>query len=178
METFTALRPMVDNPSFRGDRQKLLAELDMGEIDEPLRDIVAACTKITCCFTLQCCWGHFVFGSRKDPRTLDPLPPFPDTAMVEYRIAYLALCVENNSAGRGLLRDLSSIPDLDPEYIQLGCARWFWERQVNSYALQVEPVRHQDLDSVMLSHEEALHIQKIRDVAFERLREILQKRAP
>lgn len=179
METFTAFRPLADNPSFSEDRQRCLAGLDMDGIDEPFRDIIAACTKITCCFTLQCCWGHFLLGDHKDdPRTLHPLSPFPGTAMVEYRLAYLALCVENCGAGRGLLDELRRIPELDPDYIQFGCAMWFWERQVNTYALQVEPVRHQMLDTVMLSHEEGLHVQMVRDLAFEQLREILQKRVP
>ncbi len=43
---------------------------------------------------------------------------------------------------RDSFHDLRQIPAIDPEYIQFGCAEWFWEAQVNSYALQVEPMRH------------------------------------
>ncbi len=176
METFTALKPLAHHPSFAKDRSRTLAELDLEAIDAPLRDIIHDFTLIPCCFTLQCCWGHFLTDSSQDPHTLEPLPRHPLTGSVEYRLAYLALCVENSAPGRALMGDLGRIVSLDPGYVQFGCAWWFWERQVNSYALQVEPARHADQDSVVLPCHEALHVQDVRDRVFAAVREILRYR--
>ena len=38
-----------------------------------------------------------------------------------------------------LFNALKEITIIDPENVQFCCAEWFWKRQVNSYALQVEP---------------------------------------
>ena len=64
---------------------------------------------------------------------------------------------------------------MDPENVQFCCADWFWKRQVNSYALQVEPDRFKYNDEAILDHKEALHIEKIRDVFFQRLYELFEK---
>lgn len=176
METFTSLKPLVDHPSFHEDRRRSLASLDMNEIDEPIRDIIDAFASMTCCFTLQCCWGHFLTDRSRDPHTLEPLAVFPVAGTVEYRIAYLALCIENSDAGRRLMEDLRRIVSLDPEYIQFGSVWWFWDSQINSYALQVEPIRHVDRDSVILPYDEALHVQGVRDRVFLAAREILRHR--
>jgi hypothetical protein len=53
---------------------------------------------------------------------------------------------------------------------QFGSANWFWERWVNSYALQVEPVAHRLQDEVILEPAEALHTQRARDLFFRELR--------
>jgi hypothetical protein len=55
------------------------------------------------------------------------------------------------------------------------CAEWFWKRQVNSYALQVEPDRFKFEDKAILDYKEALRIEKIRNEFFVRLKELLQK---
>ncbi len=174
METFTGAKPLVDHPSFHEDRRRSIAGLVMNEIDAPIKDIIDAFTTMTCCFTLQCCWGHFIVTRTQDPHTLEPLAAFPVTGTVEYRIAYLALCIENSTTGRRLMEDLGRIVSLDPEYIQFGSAWWFWDSQINSYALQVEPIRHADKDSVVLPYEEALHVQDVRDRVFLAVREIQQ----
>lgn len=176
METFTGAKPLVDHPSFLEDRRKSIAGLVLNGIDAPLRDLIDAFSRMTCCFTLQCCWGHFLTPRSQDPHTLEPLAAFPVAGTVEYRIAYLALCIENSDAGRRLMEDLGRIVSLDHEYIQFGSAWWFWERQINSYALQVEPIRHADQDSVILPYEEALHVQGVRDRVFPAVREILRYR--
>ena len=175
METFTNLKPLVDHSSFHEDRRRSIAGLAMNEIDAPIRDIVDAFTKMTCCFTLQCCWGHFLTDRSQDPHTLEPLAALSLAETVEYRIAYLALCIENSDAGRRLMEDLGRTVFLDPEYIQFGSAWWFWDRQINSYALQVEPIRHADQDSVTVPYEEALHVQGVRDLEFAAVREILRR---
>ncbi|HPI92690.1 MAG TPA: hypothetical protein PK350_06125 [Deltaproteobacteria bacterium] len=153
-----------------------MASLDMSEIDEPIRDIIDAFGTMTCCFTLQSCWGHFLTSRSQDPLTLEPLAASPSVRTVEYRIAYLALCIENSDAGTELMEDLGRIVSLDPDYIQFGSAWWFWDRQINSYALQVEPIRHADQDSVTVPYEEALHVQGVRDKVFASVREILRYR--
>jgi len=77
--------------------------------------------------------------------------------------------------GRGLIEALNEITAIDPENIQFCCAEWFWKRQVNSYALQIEPDRFKCKDRAILDYREALHIEKIRNEFFVQLQELLQK---
>jgi hypothetical protein len=73
-----------------------------------------------------------------------------------------------------LLDALKGIADIDPENIQFCCAEWFWERQLNSYVLQVEPDRFKFEDKVILDYQEALKIEKVRNEFFVQLQELLQ----
>ncbi len=73
-----------------------------------------------------------------------------------------------------MFQQLKDIPSIDPEYVQFGCAEWFWERHVNSYALQVEPIRHMTKDRLSVDYREALHIEKIRDKFFTNLKRLVQ----
>ena len=93
------------------------------------------------CFTLQNCYGHFVYNGQKDTHNLDPLPAQDIITEVEYRSACIAFCIENSALGRGLFDALKGTTAIDPENVQFFCAEWFWEKQINSYALQVEPNR-------------------------------------
>jgi hypothetical protein len=95
---------------------------------------------------------------------------------VEYRIAYLALCIEDSQQGRSLFQDLSEIASKNPEYIQFGSADWFWDRQVNSFAIQVEPARFMFQDRGVVDYQEAIVIQKVRDGFFKALRALLMAR--
>ena len=70
---------------------------------------------------------------------------------------------------------LSNIKLADPENIQFCSAEWFWKRQVNSYALQVQPDRFKDKDRAFLDYKEALHIEKVRNTFFVQLQELLQQ---
>ena len=63
---------------------------------------------------------------------------------------------------------MKEITGMDPQNIQVCCADWFWERQVNSFALQVEPDRFKTKDRVMLDYSEALYIEKVRNAFFAR----------
>jgi hypothetical protein len=92
---------------------------------------------------------------------------------IDYRIAYLALCLANNQSGQALFDALAEIPSLDPDYIQFGRADWFWERHLNSYALQVEPVRLMYKDHGNVDFEEALHLEKVRGLFFAEIRSLL-----
>jgi hypothetical protein len=175
LETFTEPKALVVNPHYQDQRQKSLAGLHDDMIDKPIIELIKAFNKLPYCFTLQCCYGHFLYGGQNDPHNLEPLPLTDTIARVEYRIAYIALCIESNDLGRLLFDALKGITDIDPENIQFCCAEWFWERQVNSYALQVEPARYKFEDKAILNYQEAMKIEKIRNEFFVQLKELLRK---
>lgn len=170
METLTELKDFVSNPGYWQQRQQSLGELDITTIDPPIVDIVRDLGRLPYCFTLQSCFGHFLHACQDDPRNTERLPLSAITADIEYRIAYLALCIEESDPGRALLDDLGQMAAIDPQYIQFGCAEWFWERQVNSYVLQVEPTRFKAQDRAVVAHREALHTESVRDLFFAEIR--------
>jgi hypothetical protein len=173
LETFTEPKELVENPHYQVQRQKSLCDLTDDMIDGPIIDLINGFNKFPYCFTLQSCYGHFVYNGQKDSHNLEPLPVKDTIANVEYRIAYIAFCIENSLLGRALFNALSKITAMDPENVQFCCADWFWKRQVNSYALQVEPDRFKRKDTAILDYTEALHIEKIRNEFFIRLYELL-----
>lgn len=175
METFTELRDLVDNPHYHEQRQRSLLNLDINTIDVPIAEMVSFFTKLPYCFTLQSCYGHFLHTGQKDKHDIEPLPVSNSITTIEYRIAYVAICIENSGLGINLLQGLERIPTIDPEYIQFGCAEWFWTRQVNTYALQVEPKRYMTKDTVFVDYYEALHIEKVRNQFFVQLNKLIQK---
>jgi hypothetical protein len=69
---------------------------------------------------------------------------------------------------------LEGVPLVAPGYIQFGSPQWFWERQVNSYALQVEPDMLKDKDVATIGYQEALRVQDVRDLFFQRITEVVQ----
>ena len=93
-------------------------------------------------------------------------------ALSSYRIAYIALCLENTTSGRAFREALEQIRLIDPENLQFGSPGWFWERYPNSYVLQLEPRRFIDKDAVTVGYFEARQIQKIRDRFFAALAEL------
>lgn len=177
VETFTQPRPFVDNPGFEKQKVRTLKSLDLSDLDPPVVDIVVNFNKLDYCYTLQICYGHFVYSGQPDIHNLDPLPSEPFSGEIDYRIAYLALCLADNHAGRALFDALAKIPHLDPDNIQFGSADWFWERHLNSYALQVEPARLMYRDHGTVSYSEALHLERVRGLFFAEVHELLQKRA-
>ena len=176
METFTGLRDFVENPHYLEQRQKSLRSLDMSTIDAPIIEIIEGFTKLSYCFTLQSCFGHFVYKNQKDEKNTEPLPVLENIPDVEYRIAYVALCLEDSDAGKQLFNELSRVPVIGPDTIQFGCAEWFWKDHVNSYALQVEPERHKTKDRCSVSYQEALHIEKARNEFFAEIKRIITRR--
>lgn len=176
METFTALKDFVANPHYLEQRQKSLRSLDMSTIDAPLIEIVKGFAKLSYCFTLQSCFGHFLYKNQQDEKNTEPLPVSEKIKNVEYRIAYIAFCLEDSDAGRQLFSELSQVPAIGPDNIQFGCAEWFWKDYLNSYALQVEPERYKTKDRCSVSYQEALHIEKIRNEFFAGIGRIVQKR--
>ena len=174
METFTEPRQFVENPRYFKDRHDTLAALDLRTIDKPIRDIIDGFAALPYCFTLQSCYGHFLSAPEQDPHSLDPVPT-QKTGFIRYRLAYIAFCIDNSPAGRDLYDALAQIPAIDPDYVQFGSAEWFWERYVNSYALQLEPARYKRRDEVILEHVEALHVQQSRGLFFSKLRDLLER---
>ncbi|MFC1530808.1 hypothetical protein ACFL5T_00975 [Gemmatimonadota bacterium] len=172
MKTFARPRQLVDNPQYERDRELMLASLGLETIDEPMRELVAGFAKLPYCFTLQSCYGHFVHALQPQPDNLNPLPAH-DVGPIKYRVAYLALCLENSIEGRRLRSALGHIPAIDPEYVQFGSPEWFWNRHLNSYALQVEPTRFLDRDVVMIEYNEALRVEQVRHLFFAQLSTLL-----
>ena len=175
MKTFTEAKPFVENPRYQEKREEALSRLNFHIIDAPIVDIIEGYATIPHCFSLQSCYGHFVHKGQKNPKNIEPLSNYNEGSKVEYRIAYMAFCIQNNDSGRKLYHDLEAITKIDTDYIQFGSANWFWQRNVNSYVLQVEPDRHKTEDSVFVGIDEALHLEKVRDQMFEALRRILQE---
>ena len=173
METFAPPRRLVDHPLFEADRKRALKKLDIDEVDAPIRDIVEGFSRLPCCFTLQSCFGHFVHSEATAPDNLEPLPP-NGVGIVTYRIAYVALCLQNSASGNRLFSTLAEVPSIAPAFIQFGSPVWFWERQVNAFALQVEPSRFKDQDQATIDHAEALQVQKVRDQFFTRLDDLVK----
>ena len=174
METFAKPGQLIDDPQFDAERKRVLKKLTLGEIDAPIRGVVAGFMKLPCCFTLQSCFGHFVHGEAPSIDNLRPLPEH-DVGVITYRIAYIVLCIKNSVSGKQLYSALANVPSIDPEHIQFGSPRWFWERQINWFALQVEPSRFAFQDQADIDHAEALHVQKVRNRFFSSLGDLIQE---
>ena len=172
METFSNAREFVDHPGYLRDRKKALSGFRPGDIDEPIRDIVRDFAKLPHCFTLQCCFGHFLWEGQPDMHNLEVLP-LQYQGMIRYRIAYLALCIERWERGAYLRERLAAICGIDEAYVQFGSPDWFWQQYPNSYALQIEPRRCMFQDEALLEFSEALHVQSVRDIFFQRVRNML-----
>ncbi len=177
METFADPKALVKNPLYRDQRLISLERLNDMAIDPPIARLIHGFNQLPYCFTLQSCYGHFVYNGRRDPHNLEPLPFTHTIDRVEYRIAYIAFCIDYSESGKIFLDALKAMEKVDPENIQFCCAEWFWQRQVNSYALQVEPDRFKFKDRAILPYQEALKIEKIRNEFFVRLSNLLQKDA-
>lgn len=175
METFIEVKELSENPNYLSQREAKLGGLSDAVIDAPITDLVNGLNRLPHCFTLQSCFGHFVYKGQEMPHNLVPLPLSDPPARVEYRIAYLAVCIENSTSGRALLNALAMVPSIDPETVQWGCATWFWKRQINSYVLQVEPMRFKYSDTAMVSFEEARHIEMIRNDFYAKLFVLLER---
>ncbi|MBW2980787.1 hypothetical protein KY360_05215 [Candidatus Woesearchaeota archaeon] len=174
--TFVEAKSFVENPHYQKKKDEALHKLDYDEIDPPITDIIKGFTTIPYCFLLQSCYGHFVHEGQKDPKNVSPLSNYNEDSKIEYRIAYIAIVIENNDKGKKLYQDLEAIVKIDPENIQFGSVDWFWNKgDINSYVLQVEPDRYKAEDGAIISVDEALHLQNVRDKMFEALRKVLRK---
>ena len=175
MNTFTGIRRFQENTGFSEQREHHLQRLDLRSIDGPISALISNFARLEYCFTLQSCWGHFLWEDQRDPYAVFTLPP-GGAGDVEYRIAYLALCLDTGEKGRSLFQELEAVPATDPETVQFGCALCFWQRQANSYVLQVAPHRHRNKDRFRIDYREALHVQGVRDRFFKQLWQIVERR--
>lgn len=172
METFAEPRQLVDDPGYKSNRERMIAGLALDAIDLPIRCTMSAFAQLPQCYTIQSCYGHFLHAAQQDPHNFEPVPA-SDVGPVLYRIAYIALCVENSQDGRWLRLLLEEVPAIDPKYVQFGSPEWFWKSHPNAYALQVEPRRFMYEDVAVIAHREALHVQEVRNRFFERLKQIV-----
>ena len=175
METFAVIKELVENPLFSRQKQKALRELAVAPIDQPIIELIDDFNKLPCCFTMQCCHGHFVYPGQDNPHKIAPLPRNTNITEVEYRIAYIAFCLDNCDQGRQFLDSLRDIVAIDPDNIQLGSPTWFWNRHINSYALQVEPDRYKYRDTANISYQEALKIEAVRDEFYNKLAILIKR---
>ena len=173
METFTTARNFIDNPQFALKRHQSLKNLNLDAIDTPIVDIISNLSQLSYCYTLQCCWGHFIHEKQLKRHDVKPLSNYSEDTIVHYRLAYLALCIHPDEDGKRLYRDLRNLVQINPDYIQFGSADWFWQKHINSFAVQVEPDRFRTKDSVKIKITEALHIQEVREQMFKSIREII-----
>ena len=180
METFTHAKPFTRHPGYAADREKahreLAEEMIRGSIDTPLLPLIREWIPIHHCFTVQCCFGHFVHDLEPDTENLVPPSRYKGKIeTVRYRLAYVAVCIQNNSHGKEMFADLEDLAADNPDYIQFGSADWFWERLVNTYCIQLEPERLKNADSGVITLDEALHLETLREHFFQRLAGIVRK---
>jgi len=163
METLTKIKEIEFDPTFEKKRIKSLKKLKYKNIDKPIVGLIKQINDLPYCFTIQCCYGHFLYLNRNDSYNVEPLPKSTNIKEVEYRIAYIAVCLQYNEKGHKLFNAMKDIVKINPENIQFGCADWFWNRQVNTFVLQVEPERYKMFDKATLDYEEALIIENVRN---------------
>ena len=175
METFTALKELVQNPDYRNQKQKITRTLSKAMIDRPIRNLIVGLNALPHCFTLQCCYGHFVYEGQNDRNNLNLLPDRNNIGKIEYRIAYIAFCIQNSRPGRALVQLFKEITKINPQYVQFCCSDWFWTQCLNSYALQVEPDRFKHKDTAIINFKEARLIEKIRNEFFVHLYKVVEK---
>lgn len=173
METFTKPKSFEPYPQYPACRNDTMAALDLRTIDGPIVDIVSGFANMACCFPLQSCYGHFICDTKQDIHNIDPISPLY-AGTVKYRIAYISLCLENSRFGRLLYKSLAELTEVNPACIQFGSAEWFWNRFPNSYVLQVEPSCHRYKDEAVLDVAEARRVQTVRDMFFDKLRNVVR----
>lgn len=178
METFTKSKELVFNPHFSEQRKLTLKKLNFSEIDIPIIELIKKISMLDYCFSLQSCYGHFLYQGQNDQQNIESIPIDRSIINVDYRIAYIAICIKEINEGKTLSNYLAKIPLDEPEYIQFGCAEWFWERQINSFVLQVEPKRFMNKDRIIIDFKEALYIEKIRNSFFIKMGKIFDKLNP
>jgi hypothetical protein len=89
-------------------REESLRGLQISTIDAPIVKIIKDFVKIPYCFTLQSCYGHFIHKGQENPKNIESLSlsDFDKSSGIEYRIAYIALCIQNNDLRKQLLQNL------------------------------------------------------------------------
>jgi hypothetical protein len=171
METYIDYKPFTHNPNFKANRQATLQNLDLKLVDSPLRILIKDINRLPCIFTLQCCHGHFLKKNGKEISTLE-LSEIDE--QVQYKLAYIAICLENSRTGENIRQSLLNIPlSIDRGKIQFCSAKWFWEQWLNTYVLQVMPNKFKDRDTAPLEYPEAREIGRVRDELFLSLKDFV-----
>jgi hypothetical protein len=178
METYTGVKPLEFNPGYTIGRQKaieqLQSEIRQHHIDPPITDLLLKMSELRTCYPIQSCYGHFVHEKQKEVHNCEPLAPYAATIPeVTWRIAYIAFCIENSRGGRALCSAIRELTTIDPRNIQFGCAEWFREQAVNSYIIQVSPQRFMCQDSMVLPMNEALQVEAVRNLFYQRFNGII-----
>jgi hypothetical protein len=173
METFIKAKNFVNNPDYLANRQQILKSFDVNLIDPPIAELIQKILALPFCFTLQSCYGHFLYKGQSNPYGIETLPKSNNIKTVQYRIAYITVCIQENNKGKQLLEELNNVAQIDKKYIQFGCAGWFWKKFLNSFVLQVEPERYSTEDKIFVGHEEALHIENVRNKFFKKLSDMI-----
>lgn len=164
METSTAPKPFENYPDFQAAKKFALNSLDVTQIDDPLVSLINDLNKLPYLFTLQCCHGHFLTTDIREISDFDLLSTIDK---IEYRLAYIAFCIENSSLGREFAQHLENIPlSVNPSLVHFCSAQWFWDQWVNSYILQIMPQRFIDKDNAVIDCHEANKIKQARDSFF------------
>ena len=89
--SITELKELAENPYYQVQRQKSLCGLTYDMIDLPIIEVINDFNKLPCCFTLQSCYGHFVYNGKKDLSYALQVEPDrfkrKDKAILDYREA-------------------------------------------------------------------------------------------
>lgn len=142
MGTLTKEKPFVLSPEYDPTSWKALEELSVeilkGPIDKPTTNVVEQSSCVPHRNSLRRRHSHFAIEQSADDRSMVRVADKDvKGARLHYRIASMAFCSENSVRGRDMPKELRAVATVDPEYIQFGCARWFRERRLDSYVLQV-----------------------------------------
>ncbi|MEJ2616045.1 MAG: hypothetical protein P8Z35_13890 [Ignavibacteriaceae bacterium] len=151
METFTDTKELVPYPHFNEKRNIVLRNINYDEIDTPVIELIKNISKLDYCFSLQSCYGHFLYPGENAQLNTRPLPILNDDISIDYRIAYLAICIKDNQDGKSFLINLTKLTLIDPEYI------------------------FKDKDRITIDYKEALIIEKVRNQFFISLNELIEK---
>ena len=164
METYTPAKSFVTHPEFQSERLAALNGLDISLVDLQLTSLMKNLNRLPYLFTLQCCHGHLFTADNKE---ITDFEGFNGSDEVEYRLAYIAFCIENSPLGKSFMEELKQVPSrLEEHTVHFGSAQWFWDQWVNSYILQVMPLRFKDQDKAVLNLPEAKRIIALRDTFF------------
>lgn len=164
MQTFCSEKPLEYNPGFNAKKVRSLKEMSDVDIETPVVEVVNSLNKLPFCFTLQSCFGHFLIEGENISDSFYFPYSYTDAKEFLYRISYVAICVDSVPESRRLLTLLRDILNkINTEYLQFGCAEWYWEQYVNSYVIQVQPWNRSNVDSLYVTTEEAQKIRTVRD---------------
>ncbi len=171
MDTYTELLPLKDDLNYQQQKKKRLGALALSTVDPSIAGLIGELNELSCCFTLQSCHGHFIQNGEERVSSAD----LKEKYAVTYRIAYIAFCLEYSISGQEFYKACEEIAADNPENIQFCCAKWFCERQPNSYVLQVEPDRFKEQDFCTLGYREAVTVENIRNTFFLKIAATLKR---